>query len=389
MVYGDGADIGGSADSFYYLYMPLRGDGELTAFVMGMVDTDPWAKAGVMIRETLTPGSRHATRSDLVAERNGVSAAHGHGRRLRLRPGQWVQGSRTGSESPGAGNVFSGYYSPNGVSWAQQGTEAIAMAQDAYIGMCVTSHARGHTVRRGVRQRDVREPDEQPSEGQDARRQLLRSGCERSSTRMRRRSSIPCACRCGTRTVSWPGSTARKWRGRTSRARLAGTRPPAATAPICSWASRPCSTCRAHKDLLRDGRNVLGRPGTQRQQDESGLPDRAGAGCLRTGQDPAVLRHADARPGQCLRRRRSCGHARAQPRAGLLLDVVLAEHLLRYAGGHDPLHDGRDQADGSQRSDVHEARSPSVRRRVFAWRRSSPAGCRAPCRRTRTYSSTR
>ncbi len=142
VVQGDGADIGGSADLFYYLYMPLRGDGELTAFVLGMVDTDPWAKAGVMIRETLAANSRHAT--EVVSPRSGTAflrrttaggataSAQGNG----YKPPYWVRITRRG-------NVFSGYYSPDGVNWAQQGTVTIAMAQDAYIGMCVTSHATG------------------------------------------------------------------------------------------------------------------------------------------------------------------------------------------------------------------------------------------------------
>jgi len=142
MVLGDGADIGGSADSFYYLYMPLRGDGELTAFVMGMVDTDAWAKAGVMIRETLAANSRHA--AQVVSPRSGTAflrrtaaggataLAQGNG----FKPPYWIRITRRG-------NVFSGYYSPDGVNWAQQGAEAIAMAQDAYMGMCVTSHTTG------------------------------------------------------------------------------------------------------------------------------------------------------------------------------------------------------------------------------------------------------
>ncbi|HQI27884.1 MAG TPA: lamin tail domain-containing protein, partial [Sedimentisphaerales bacterium] len=55
-VLGGGADIGGTFDSFYFLFVPLQGDGELTVQVIGMVNTNPWAKAGVMIRETLTAG---------------------------------------------------------------------------------------------------------------------------------------------------------------------------------------------------------------------------------------------------------------------------------------------------------------------------------------------
>ncbi len=143
MIHGDGADIGGSADAFYFVYMPLRGDGELTVFVMGMVDTDAWAKAGVMIRETLAAGSRHAT--EVISPRSGTAflrrtatggataSVQGTGH----KPPYWVRIARRG-------NIFSGYYSPDGVNWAQQGTDVIAMSQDAYIGMCVNSHSAGN-----------------------------------------------------------------------------------------------------------------------------------------------------------------------------------------------------------------------------------------------------
>ena len=37
--------------------------------------------------------------------------------------------------------MFTGYHSPDGVTWTQQGSEIINMAQDAFIGFCVTAHA--------------------------------------------------------------------------------------------------------------------------------------------------------------------------------------------------------------------------------------------------------
>jgi hypothetical protein len=57
---GDGADIGGSADDFYYVYTTLSGDGEITARIKSIEHTHDWAKAGVMIREKLTDTSSHA-----------------------------------------------------------------------------------------------------------------------------------------------------------------------------------------------------------------------------------------------------------------------------------------------------------------------------------------
>ena len=57
---GSGADIGGSADAFHYIYQPLNGDGKIIARIVTQKNSDPSAKAGVMIRETLTAGSKYA-----------------------------------------------------------------------------------------------------------------------------------------------------------------------------------------------------------------------------------------------------------------------------------------------------------------------------------------
>ena len=45
----------------------LDGDGEIVARVTGLQNTHGWAKAGVMIREDLTGGGRHAWRSSSMA----------------------------------------------------------------------------------------------------------------------------------------------------------------------------------------------------------------------------------------------------------------------------------------------------------------------------------
>src|SRR5882672_1872766 len=52
-VSASGDDIWNSADAFRFVYRPLSGDGEITAEVDSLNPTDAWAKAGVMIRETL------------------------------------------------------------------------------------------------------------------------------------------------------------------------------------------------------------------------------------------------------------------------------------------------------------------------------------------------
>jgi len=147
-VKGDGEDIWGPADSFHYVYAPLSGDGYVTARVVSIQYTNEWAKAGVMIRETLEPGSKHAM---LVVTPNGRRSYQwrattndnmGH---LSSDPGAvalpfWVKMERTG-------NTLTGYYAADSGgspgAWQEQTSQSITMGRDVYAGLCVTSHAGG------------------------------------------------------------------------------------------------------------------------------------------------------------------------------------------------------------------------------------------------------
>ena len=57
---GAGADIWNTADDFRFAFKRLNGDGSIVAKVESIVNTNGWAKAGVMIRETLDANSRFA-----------------------------------------------------------------------------------------------------------------------------------------------------------------------------------------------------------------------------------------------------------------------------------------------------------------------------------------
>ena len=139
-VRGSGTDIWDSVDAFQYVYQPLNGNGQIVARVASIQFTDGWAKAGVMIRETLTPGSRHASMfltagNGLAFQRrtatNGISEHNTGG--SGVAP-YWVRIVRSG-------NLISAYRSTDGVSWVQVGsTITISMSTNVYIGLAVTSH---------------------------------------------------------------------------------------------------------------------------------------------------------------------------------------------------------------------------------------------------------
>jgi hypothetical protein len=149
IVGGGGTDIWNTADQFRFAAQRLTGNGAIVAKVESVVNTDPWAKAGVMIRESLAPGSRFA--AVYATPGNGVryqarlltdSAATSDTsvatpEQIALQTPVWVKIERSG-------NSFSGFYSTDGVQWTAMSwnPQTVNMAAaGVYIGLCVTSHS--------------------------------------------------------------------------------------------------------------------------------------------------------------------------------------------------------------------------------------------------------
>jgi malectin (di-glucose binding ER protein)/fibronectin type III domain protein len=141
-VRGAGADIWGNADAFHFVYQSLTGDGDIVARVTAVQNTNAWAKAGVMIRETLAAGSEQAFMcltpgNGLAFQRrvstNGVSTHTSGG--AGSAP-VWVRVVRNG-------NTLTGFRSTDGVNWTQVGSDTIAMAAPVFVGLALTSHANG------------------------------------------------------------------------------------------------------------------------------------------------------------------------------------------------------------------------------------------------------
>jgi DNA-binding beta-propeller fold protein YncE len=136
---GSGADIWNNADGFHGAYRAISGDFTLTARVLDQDNTNPWAKAGVMVRESLAPNSRHA--SVFATPANGVSfqrrTATGGASASTTLPGiqtpVWIRAVRSGS-------LLSGYYSTNGAAWTLVGTVDLPMGSSVWAMLAVTSH---------------------------------------------------------------------------------------------------------------------------------------------------------------------------------------------------------------------------------------------------------
>ena len=144
IVSGSGADIWNNADAFRYVYLPLTNGGDISARVTSQGNTDPWAKAGVMIRDSLAAGAAYGLM--MITPGNGFDfqsrsanggAAGGQmaGTGLNPPPNNWVRLTRTN-------NTFSAYESADGVNWIQTGAPVTLTFTNAfyYVGLAVTAH---------------------------------------------------------------------------------------------------------------------------------------------------------------------------------------------------------------------------------------------------------
>lgn len=138
-VTGSGTDIWDMADQFQFVSRQITGDCDIVARVLSVENTDPWAKAGVMIRESLNANSTHA--SMVVTPASGVSfqrrASTGgnsdHTTLAGITAPHWVRLVRSG-------NTFTAYQSTDGAAWTTVGSQTITMASSVYVGLAVTSH---------------------------------------------------------------------------------------------------------------------------------------------------------------------------------------------------------------------------------------------------------
>lgn len=184
---GSGADIWGAADGFHFVYLPWDGDVEIIARVLSVEKTDPWAKAGIMIRAELGESAPHAmvamapekgpvfirrleaggrskddahqamrliSRNDsaLFQQRGTAGVDQAIGSLTALPTPRWIKLVRRGQ-------VFTAYDSNDGVAWEWLGTETLELPPSCYIGLAVTSHDASRLCRTAFDRVSVGRPD--------------------------------------------------------------------------------------------------------------------------------------------------------------------------------------------------------------------------------------
>jgi hypothetical protein len=136
---GTGAGIGGTADSFYFVYQQMWGDGQIIAHLEALPQHLPHLKAGLMLREKFN-------------ERDSKTAffyftpVAGGGFALRRQEGDEMISTPVAGQSPNwlrlvrIRDSVTAYQSPDGKAWTQVGeSQELHMEGSIFAGMAVCS----------------------------------------------------------------------------------------------------------------------------------------------------------------------------------------------------------------------------------------------------------
>jgi len=134
-------DTWGTNDGFHFVWRQVRGDVVLTARVVSVENTFNHAKGGLMFRESLDAGSKHAEAC--------VTPVDGAQFLTRLETNGKTTAAHTGLNKEKfpfylklerRGQVVGGYESMDGVMWSLIGSTNLALPDKIYIGLVTSSH---------------------------------------------------------------------------------------------------------------------------------------------------------------------------------------------------------------------------------------------------------
>jgi hypothetical protein len=135
-VRGSGTNILATSDAFHFVFRRVQGPSQIVARVTRVSLTDPWARAGLMMREGLAADARNVLLS--------VTAARGGVFQWREQAGEetdvtlnralsvpcWLKLKRDGG-------VFSAFTSANGRQWTEVARRVLPAAEQLCVGLAV------------------------------------------------------------------------------------------------------------------------------------------------------------------------------------------------------------------------------------------------------------
>jgi regulation of enolase protein 1 (concanavalin A-like superfamily) len=158
-----GADIWGASDQFHFAYRAVEGDFQVSVQLEAFSKADLYSKAGIMVRETLDWGSKHAfmvafADNNLRNHNNGgiefQYRKETDGECLAIYPADdsavppvypvdyphvWMKLTRIGDH-------FDASFSQDGSAWKPYCSHELKLASALLVGLGVTSHNPGETV---------------------------------------------------------------------------------------------------------------------------------------------------------------------------------------------------------------------------------------------------
>ena len=136
---GSGVGIGGNADGFQFTHSPLAGDGELVARLDALLPRSR-SKAGLMMRESLAPGARHAALylSQSGETRFETRGADGGATEVTTGP---VTGTPVWLKLERVGDEIAGYTSADGASWTLLARRSVPLPAALHRGLAVSAQS--------------------------------------------------------------------------------------------------------------------------------------------------------------------------------------------------------------------------------------------------------
>lgn len=146
-VTGGGADVWGSSDHCFFPSITLSGDFDLRVRVRELsAGSSGWTKAGLMVRSST--GNR-AANAFMLYSPNGTQFQARTAEGNNTGWGNFVAGQAVPYNAPiylrltREGNTFTGYFSEDGIKWTRRSDAEIAMPDQVFFGLAVSSHSTG------------------------------------------------------------------------------------------------------------------------------------------------------------------------------------------------------------------------------------------------------
>lgn len=139
-VRGSGNDIWDTADGFRFLYRTVTGDCLIEAQVTSVTNTNSWAKAGVMIRESVAANAANVFVLVTPSSGVGVQQRPTTGAQTTFTSGPWGATAPYWVRLRRTGNTFIASVSADGTTWTTLATYTATMGATVQVGFAVTSH---------------------------------------------------------------------------------------------------------------------------------------------------------------------------------------------------------------------------------------------------------